>query len=223
MPSPSSNLPSIGLIGGTGPEGRGLAARFARAGHRIVIGSRSPERAQAQAAEMISSLPGAEIRGGSNEDAARSGEIVLLTIPYGGVADTIPPLAPPLRGKIVVSTIAPIEFINGRPTLMEVEAGSAAQVVQDLLPQSIIVSAFQIIDSHQLSGEGPIETDVLVCSDDAEARRAVMTLAREIPGVRAHSAGRLSASQFVEPATGLLITLNRIYKAHTGIRITGLT
>jgi 8-hydroxy-5-deazaflavin:NADPH oxidoreductase len=122
-----------------------------------------------------------------------------------------------------VSAIAPIAFPEGRPVVLRVEAGSAAQEVQQRLPAARIVSAFQTIDAHrlQLLNE-PLDTDVIVCSDDVEARRLVVRVAAELPGVRALSGGRLAASSYVEHVTALLITLNRIYKAHSGIRISGI-
>lgn len=220
MLSPSEGPSTLGIVGGTGPEGKGLAVRFARAGYRILLGSRSLERAEEAVAQMSDGSGAFE--GVTNEGAVTQGDVIFLTLPYAGLAETLPPLAAASAGKIVISTIAPIEYVEGRPRLIDVPAGSAAETVQKLLPKARVVSAFQVIDSHQLLAEGPIETDVLVASDDAEARREVMSLARQIPGVQARSAGRLAASQFIEPYTGVLITLNRIYKAHTGVRITGL-
>jgi NADPH-dependent F420 reductase len=128
-----------------------------------------------------------------------------------------------LRDKIVVSTIAPIEFREGRPVALVVAAGSAAQEVARMLPGSHVVSAFQTVDAHALSDlDHEVDTDVLVSSDDTEARRLVVRLANGIAGVRALSAGRLASSRYVEECTALLITLNRIYKSHSGIRITGI-
>jgi NADPH-dependent F420 reductase len=158
-----------------------------------------------------------------NDEAAGRAEINFLTIPYSGVRTTVPPLAAACTGKIVVSAIAPIEFREGRPAAVEVEAGSVAQEVQELLPGARVVSAFQVVDSHQLGDLAiPLDTDVLVCSDDQEARRAIVQLAGRLPGIRALSAGRLASSRYVEACTGLLITVNRIYKVHSGIRLTGL-
>jgi len=135
----------------------------------------------------------------------------------------LPDLEDSLREKIVVSTIAPIEFRDGRPVVLPVEAGSAAQEVARMLPVSRVVSAFQTVDAHALSDlDHELDTDVLVSSDDTEARRLVVRLANGIVGVRALSAGRLASSRYVEECTALLITLNRIYKSHSGIRITGI-
>lgn len=158
-----------------------------------------------------------------NEEVAGIAEIVIVTIPYGGLRDTLPPLANACRAKIVVSAVAPIEFQDGRPVGLWVEAGSAAQEVQQLLPDARVVSAFQSVDAHQLQDlSSPLNTDVIVCSDDREARRSVVDLAGRLPGIRALSAGRLASSRYVEECTALLITLNRIYKVHSGLRITGV-
>lgn len=213
----------IAFVGGTGPEGRGLAVRFARAGHDIAIGSRSADRARQTAATLRDEAGGARVSGHVNIEAASSSDIVMLTIPYSGVGDTLEGLEGATRGKIVVTTIAPFEFREGRPVALHVEAGSAAQEVQRRLPEARVVSAFQTIDAHQLENlESELDTDVIVCSDDQEARHAVVALAEELPGVRALSGGRLAGSRYVEECTALLITLNRIYKVHSGIRITGI-
>jgi len=220
---PGADRPLLAFIGGTGPEGRGLALRFGQAGYDVIVGSRSPERAESIAHELSLSLPHANVEGRSNDMAAGEGEMAILTIPYAGLKETLPPLEGPLRGKIVVSAIAPVEFPEGRPVALRVEAGSAAQEVQTCLPKSRVVSAFQTVDAHVLGDlSSELDTDVLVCSDDQEARREVIRMAGDLPGVRALSAGRLSASRYLEEVTALLIVLNRIYKAHSGFRITGI-
>jgi 8-hydroxy-5-deazaflavin:NADPH oxidoreductase len=223
MPSPGADRPVLAFVGGTGPEGRGLALRFAKIGYTIVVGSRSAERAEGAAQEIGRAAPEANVEGRSNEMAAAEGDVVFLTIPYAGMRDALPPLAGQLTGKIVISTIAPVEFREGRPVALRVEAGSAAQEVQQLLHDARVVSAFQTVDAHQLADLATApDTDVVVCSDDQEARRAVVKLARELPGIHGLSGGRLAASRYVEEITALLITLNRIYKVHSGIRITGI-
>jgi len=223
MHSPEREISRLAFVGGTGPEGRGLALRLASVGHPVIVGSRSRERAEEAAAELLERLGQGVVSGLPNEEAAARADIVFLTLPHAGVADTLPPLAPATRGKIVVSAVAPVEFQEGRPVALRLEAGSAAQEAQLLLPEARLVSAFQIVDAHRLQDlETPLDTDVIVCSDDVEARREVVRLAGQIPGVRALSGGRLSTSRYVEECTALLITLNRIYKAHSGIRITGI-
>jgi 8-hydroxy-5-deazaflavin:NADPH oxidoreductase len=217
---PSAGKPVLALIGGTGPEGSGLASRFAAVGYRTIIGSRSRERA----AEVAAGLSGAHnrVEGKTNADAAREADIVILTIPYRAIDDTIPMIANLVPGKIVVSAVAPVEFREGRPVALRPEAGSAAQEIAQKLPRSRVVSAFQNVDSHALATAETLDTDIIVTSDDAEARHEVMALVAAFPGARALSGGRLAAARYVEEITALLITLNRIYKAHSGIRITGI-
>lgn len=213
---PSAGKPALAFIGGTGPEGRGLAARFLAAGYRTIIGSRSEERARDAAAQH----PG--VQGMANAEAAAAADIIVITLPFSALADTMPSIAEAAAGKIVVSAVAPIEFRDGRPVAQRPEAGSAAQEIAGLLPRSRVAGAFQNVDSHVLAAGGDLDTDVIVTSDDAEARHEVMDLAAALPGARPLSGGRLAASRYVEEITALLITMNRIYKAHSGIRITGI-
>lgn len=224
MSSPELEIWRIALVGGTGPEGRGLAQRLAIAGHTVVVGSRSSGRAQEIAADLAAACGDqVSISGADNASAVSDADLTVLTIPFSGVKDTLPPLEDSLRSRIVVSTIAPIEFREGRPVVIPVDAGSAAQEVARVLPESRVVSAFQTVDAHALADlKHELDTDVLVSSDDTEARRLVVRLANGIAGVRALSAGRLASSRYVEECTALLITLNRIYKSHSGIRITGV-
>lgn len=223
MSLPTREYGRLGFVGGTGPEGRGLALRFAQAGYPVAIGSRSVPRAHEAVDEIRSALPTADASGGSNDEVASQADLVFLTIPYGAVRDTLPGLTSALGGKVVVSTIAPIEFRDGRPGALRVGAGSAAEEVQSALPESRVVSGFQTVDAYRLQNlDQPLDTDVIVCSDDVEARRSIVQLAGVIPGIRALSGGRLTASRYVEECTALLITLNRIYKAHSGIHFTGI-
>lgn len=223
MPSPLDSRPTLAFIGGTGPEGRGLALRFALAGYTAVIGSRSAERAEGIAREIASGRGAVNVEGRSNEMAASAGDIIFLTVPHRGLRDTLPPLAQQLAEKIVVSAVAPVEFVEGRPVAARLEAGSAAQEVQTLLPNSRVVSAFQTVDAHQLGDPSIVpDSDVIVCSDDVEARRAIVRLVGAIPNLRGLSGGRLAASRYVEEITALLITLNGIYGSHAGVRFTGI-
>jgi 8-hydroxy-5-deazaflavin:NADPH oxidoreductase len=218
-----SSAPRLAFIGGTGPEGRGLALRFTQVGYPVVIGSRSAQRAQQAASEVRALAPNGDVVGESNHDAARLGELIVLTVPYSGIGDLLPQLSGFVRGKIVISAIAPIEFKEGRPVALRPEVGSAAQEVQSLLSESRVVSAFQTVDAARLDNPAEsLDCDVVVCSDDADARHDVMRLANQLPGIRALSGGRLAASRYVEECTALLVTVNRIYKVHTGLRFTGL-
>lgn len=223
MFSAEASPPTLGIIGGTGPEGSGLALRFGKEGFPILIGSRAVDRAEESARELHDVLGNGDIQGMSNADVAELADIVILAIPYGGVSGTLPGLSEAVDGKIVVSAIAPIEFQEGRPVGLRPEAGSAAQEVQGYLPRARVTSAFQTIDAHLLHDvERSLDTDVIVSSDDVEARREIVRLASRLPGVRALSGGRLSTSRYVEECTTLLILMNRIYKTHSGLRITNV-
>jgi NADPH-dependent F420 reductase len=144
-------------------------------------------------------------------------------VPYRGLADVVPEIRDATRGKVVISAVAPLEFVEGRLSPIAVPAGSAAQEIQDTLPEARVVSAFQTIDAHRLQDlDADLDTDIVVCSDDMQARRHVIAMTRGLPGVRAFSGGRLVGSRYVEELTALLITINRIYKVHSGMRLTGI-
>ena len=215
----------LGIIGGTGPEGRGLALRFALAGEKVFIGSRSRERGQQIAQDLGQLVPSAfhSISGGTNEEAASRAELVLITTPYEGQKETLKALRPKLAGKVVVNVIAPLSFERGRALAIHVPEGSAALQAKALLPDSTIVSAFQNMSAEDLLvPDRRVNCDVIVCADDAEARQAVMALAEKIQGVRAVNGGGLANAHYVEELTVLLVSINRNYKIHSSIRITGL-
>jgi NADPH-dependent F420 reductase len=214
----------VAFIGGTGPEGKGLAYRFALAGHEILIGSRSADRA-VEAAREIAARVSTTVRGLENADAARDADVVVLTVPYDAQATTLPALREAIASKIVVSTAVPLSFEGGKPAMLAVPEGSAAEQAsaEGGLPGARVVGAFQNLGAAKLwAGDDPLDQDVLVCSDDAEAKREVMALAEAIRGVRAVDAGPLAASRYVEGVTVLLIGVNKRYKATTGVRIVGI-
>jgi NADPH-dependent F420 reductase len=212
----------IAFIGGTGPEGKGLAYRLALAGHEAMIGSRSVERA-AEAASEIAARVSASVRGVENADAAREADVVVLTVPYDAQAATLPALRDAVTSKIVVSTAVPLSFSGGGPSMLAVPEGSAAEQAQALLPDARVVGAFQNLGAAKLwAGDEPLDQDVLVCGDDAGAKREVMALAEAIRGVRAVDGGPLAASRYVEGITVLLIGVNKRYKATTGVRVVGI-
>jgi NADPH-dependent F420 reductase len=212
----------IGFIGGTGEEGMGLAYRFAKAGHHCTVGSRAIEKAQTAVAELLAKDAGLLLTAATNEDAAASAEIVVVTTPYSAQAATLPPLAPALAGKIVVSTVVPMAFDGGKASLLAVSEGSAAQQEQALLPASTIVAAFQNLSAKKLLKGGPIEADVVVCAGDVDAKQQIMQLATDIEGVRGVDGGALANAQMVEGITVLLVSINRNYKTQAGIRIAGI-
>jgi NADPH-dependent F420 reductase len=211
----------IGFIGGTGEEGMGLAYRFALAGHNCVIGSRSEERATAAVAELKEKNAALPVAGTTNDGVAGA-DVVLITTPYSAQAATLPPLAKALTGRIVISTVVPMAFEAGRASVIAVPEGSAAQQAQALLPGSVVVAAFQNLSARKLLKGGPLEADVVVCADDAEAKRQVMELAEAIEGVRGIDGGALANAQMVEAITVLLVSINRTYKAQASIRIAGI-
>ena len=214
---------TIGFIGGTGPEGKGLAYRFALAGHEIVIGSRRLERAQEAAQEIAAKVAGATVAGVENADAATQAELIVLTVPFSAQADTVPGLRDAIAGKIVVSTAVPMAFEGGKASLLSVAEGSAAEQAQALLPGARVAGAFHNLSAKKLWDGGELaEQDVLVCGDDADAKRDVMALAEQIGGVRAVDGGALAGSRYVEGITVLLVAINRRYKALAGVRIVGV-
>ena len=214
---------NLSFIGGTGPEGKGLAYRFALAGHELVIGSRSRERGEAAALEVAERVPNATVRGADNADTAREGTIVVLTVPFAAQADTLPALREALDGKIVVSTAVPLSFEGGKPAMLSVAEGSAAEQAQALLPGARVVGAFQNLGAAKLwEGDASLEQDVIVCADDADAKREVTALAEQIRGVRVVDGGPLASSRYVEGITALLVNINRRYKTLAGVRIVGV-
>ena len=217
---------TIALIGGTGPEGRGLALRFALAGRDVVIGSRDAARGESIAAELRESLAGrdglGELSGAANADAVAQAEIVVVTVPYEGHAATLSDLAGALAGKIVVDAVVPVRFERG-PRPVEVAAGSATEEAAALLPDSRVAGAFHNLSAEiLLDPDEPVHADVLVTGGDEETKRTVCALAEEIEGVRAVDAGPLRYSRFVEGLTILLIGINIRHRARTHVQVSGL-
>jgi NADPH-dependent F420 reductase len=217
-----ASFQTVGLIGGTGPEGRGLAARFSKAGLDVVIGSRSAERGE-EAAREVAALSGGKVRGATNAGAAASAGIAIITLPYAGQAETLSALTSELAGRIVVSTVSPLKFTRARVELLPTETGSAAEDAQRLLPEARVAGAFHNLSAkHLLDLAHPVDGDVVVCSDDAAALTEVIGLAGLIEGARGISGGPLANTRYVEAMTALLININRIHRVETELRIVGL-
>ncbi len=213
----------IGILGGTGKEGAGLGARWARAGHDVVIGSRDAERARTKAGELREQSGSSRISGESNRDAAALADVVVLALPAVGLDATLPDLRDACRGKVVVSTVVPLTFGGGR-LFTPPAAGSSAEEAQALLgPEARVVAAFHHIAAHELSErEHAIDCDLLVCGGDAADKETVRELGKSL-GVRTVDAGPLTNAGPVEGITALLATINRRYKVkNAGIKITGL-
>lgn len=214
----------LAFVGGTGPEGLGLAVRLAHAGHAVAIGSRSRERGEEGAARVRDVVPSAIATGGENSDVVGDADVVFLTFPYSGQESTLEALAPLLDGKLVCDVVAPLEFEKGIGAVaINVPGKSAAQEAAAQLPNATVVSAFQNMSAEKLMDlPHPIECDVLVCGRDAEAKGIIISLANQIDGVRGVDAGGLSQSRYVEMLTSLLINLNRKHKTQTSLKIVGL-
>ncbi len=212
---------TVAVLGGTGPQGRGLARRFAAAGVRVVLGSRDAARAVATATDLAAAT-GGDVTGADNAGAARAGVVVVVAVPWDGHADLLAGLRQELAGKVVVDCVNPLGFDKQGAFALRVEEGSAAQQAAALLPDSRVVAAFHHVSAVLL--EDPevtdVGTDVMVLGDDREATDLVQALAGVVPGMRGVYAGRLRNAGQVEALTANLISCNRRYKAHAGIRVT---
>ena len=217
---------TIAIIGGTGPEGSGLALRWARAGERVIIGSRNAERAAATASNIAERAGATNISGSDNASACAAAEIVVLTIPFEAHAETLKHLKSSFRpGQILVDATVPLAAsVGGKPTQpLGVWQGSAAQQAAELVPEGVtVVAAFHNVCADCLNQDEPVECDVIVCSDNKEAGKKVRDVARKIPGLRAIDGGKLENARIVEQITALQIGLNIRHKGRAGIRITGL-
>jgi NADPH-dependent F420 reductase len=211
----------IGVIGGTGPAGRGLAARAARAGHEVLIGSRDADRAAAIAEELRGGgdLP---IRGGTNEEAA-SAEFVIAATPWDAVVATVRPLAEPLRGKVVVS-MANALVREGREMVAILPArGSMAAELQAAVPQSKVTAAFHHLPAALMEDpDSGLVADVLVCGDDRAAREQTCAFVDSLDGLRAVEVGSLAQAGPMEAFTAVCVTVNIRHKAHSTVQLTGL-
>jgi NADPH-dependent F420 reductase len=209
---------SIGIIGGTGDQGRGLAYRFATAGLEVLIGSRSAERASEVAREFA--LP--NLRGSDNVSVAKECAIAIIAVPWAGHEATLKGLEPFLRGKIVIDCVNPLGFDEKGAYPLKVAEGSACEQAQALLPESTVVGAFHNVSSVVLLNPevAEIAIDVLVLGDERTATDQVQTLAELLPGVRGIYGGRLRNAGQIEAFTANLISINRRYKAHSSLRIT---
>jgi NADPH-dependent F420 reductase len=212
---------TVAVLGGTGPQGRGLARRFAAAGLTVVIGSRSAERAGDTAAELATAT-GGNVTGADNAQAAAAGDVVVVAVPWDGHGELLAALAPQLAGKVVVDCVNPLGFDKQGAYALQVEEGSAAQQAAALLADSTVVGAFHNVSAVLLDDPDvdKVDTDVLVLGDVREATDLVQALADTIPGVRGIFGGRLRNAHQVEAFTANLISINRRHKAHSGLRVT---
>ena len=213
----------IGFIGGTGPEGRGLALRFALAGEDVLIGSRDPERAQAAADSVREISPSISIDGGLNADVASRSGIVVVAVPYSAQRPTLEALTEELRGKLIINVVAPLTFSKGTACAVRVEAGSAALEAREIVPDAIHTAAFHNVSAQELLiPNRPLDTDIVVFGEDEAAKGKVIELAETIKGARGVDGGGLENARYCEDLTALLLNINRIYKAHSMIKIVGI-
>jgi NADPH-dependent F420 reductase len=217
----------VGVLGGTGPQGRGLAVRLAAAGQRILLGSRDGDRASGAAAQVAERARAAaagevSVQGGGNEDVAGAADLVIVAVPFAGHAATLSALATPLAGKVVVDCVVPMGFDELGAYVLDVAEGSVAQQAAALLPDSSVVGAFHHLSAVLLEdlSKPTLDGDVMVVGDDRAATDTVQALAGRLPGMRGIYAGRLRNARQVEALTVNLVSVNRRYKAHAGIRVT---
>jgi NADPH-dependent F420 reductase len=218
----------IAVMGGTGPQGKGLGYRFARHGHSVVIGSRSAEKAVPVAEEVSARLEGVTgagtVTGAANADACADADVVLLAVPYDGHDELVASL--PLAGKTVISCVNPLAFDKrgayGR--VIDGGEGSAAESAQRIAPESEVVGAFHHVSAVNLWGDDEFldHEDILVVGDSVEAKAVAIELARTVTGRDGIDAGKLRLARQLEPLTAVLISINRKYKTQSGIRISGL-
>lgn len=217
----------IPIVGGTGALGAGLALRWAMAGRAIAIGSRSAERAEEAAAKLSQAVPGAEIEGLVNEEAAKRAEVVFLTVPFRAQSENLNNLREALRpGQILVDCTVPLAAaVSGKATRsLGVWQGSAAQQAQEMVPDGVtVVAALHTVGAPSLGDpDASLDEDVLVCGDRKADKARVARLIELIPGLRAVNAGPLEMARIVEQLTPLLISVNVRYKTHAGIQLTDL-
>lgn len=212
----------LAFLGGTGPEGRGLALRFALAGENVFIGSRSTERG-IQAAQSLKTIAKMDADGGTNEQAAKMGDVIFAAMPYGGQRATLESVKGSLHGKILINVVAPLSFNRGKISTIKIEEGSAAVQAQETVPEAKVVGAFHNISAEDLLIPAKnIDSDVIVCADDEVSKSYVMNLSEKIESIRGIDGGALENSRYVEDLTALLLNINKVYKAHSSVRITGL-
>ncbi|MFI9585649.1 NADPH-dependent F420 reductase [Streptomyces sp. NPDC052236] len=207
----------VGVLGGTGPQGKGLAYRLARAGQKVIIGSRAADRAEKAAAEL-----GLSIEGADNAECARRSDVVIVAVPWEGHGETLETLQKELAGKLVVDCVNPLGFDKKGAYALKPEEGSAAEQAAALLPDSRVTAAFHHLSAVLLQDPAveEIDTDVMVLGESRADTDIVQALAGRIPGMRGIFAGRLRNAHQVESLVANLISVNRRYKAHAGLRVT---
>ena len=214
----------IAIFGGTGDLGRGLAINFAAAGHEVIVGSRSQERADQAAETLREALPSGTFTPLDNVAAAAAGDLAVLSIPWEGIEATIPPMADALAGKVVVSVVNALRF-GKSGAIAEQDAlpfASCGHQIQELAPEAKVVVAYNNLPAAGLQAQHHLDADVLVCGKSREAREAVIELTSAIPGTRALDAGPLANALIIEGMTAIIINLNKRYGGEASLSISGL-
>jgi len=218
---------TVGIVGGTGDLGAGLARRLTRAGFRVVIGSRHESQAQA-AAETVKAM-GSEagwrtlqVSGASNLDAATAADIIFVTVPFSAHSATLEGIIDAVQDKVVVDVTVPL--VPPKVARVQLpEGGSAGQIAQSILGDNVrVVSALQNVAAAHLNGDEPIDCDVLVTGNNRDARQWVIDILAAID-VRGFHAGMINNAAAAEALTSVLININKQYKTHAGIRLTGIS
>ncbi|OLD78556.1 NADPH-dependent F420 reductase [Candidatus Bathyarchaeota archaeon] len=220
----------MAVLGGAGEEGFGLALRWAMAGHQVIVGSRSPDRA-AEAAKTIAQTARRPVRasGSSNESAVSQADVIVVTVPFTALLETLKTVKPSFKpGQVLVNVSVPLETaVGGRATrTVGVWAGSAGELAASVVPKTVsVVTAFNNVSAELLRDPSkPVDCDILVCSNDDNAKKIVLDLVKSIGGARGFDAGALENSRTVEQITALLVSLNIRYKVKSaGLRITGIS
>lgn len=207
----------VAVVGGTGSEGRGVAARLARAGVRVTIGSREEHRAIETAAALREKHGGSEVDGSSNGEAIAAADIVFLAVPFAHAEELITTHRERFRsGALLIDVTVPVVFEGGRPRFVEPPAGSAAEQIRRVLPEHVrLACAFKTLPARLLEHvETPLDCDDLICGDSRESREAAMQVVERIAGLRPVDAGPLETARILERMTLLAIRLNKRYKTH---------
>lgn len=216
---------TIAVLGGTGPQGKGLAYRFAKHGHSVIIGSRDEARGEETVAEIQGRLDGAaDVTAATNAAAADRANVVVIAVPYKGHAALIGEIEPSLRGKVVIDCVNPLAFDQKGPHSLDVEDRSAAEECQRLAPEALVTGAFHLVSAINLWSEDEYldHEDILVCGDSKDAKAIVTHLASTVSGRLGVDVGTLRMARYIEPLTAMIISINKKYKVHAGITISGL-
>ena len=215
---------TIAVLGGTGPQGKGLAYRFARNGHRVILGSRNPDSARETADEIAARIDGdSEVTVATNTEAARAADVIVVAVPYAAHAPLIEELAPLIDGKVVIDCVNPLAFDKEGPHSLDIEDRSAAEEAQRLAPGALVTGAFHLVSAVNLWSDEEFldHEDILVFGSDADAKAVTLELAKAVSGRPGVDIGPLRMARYVEPLTAMIISINKKYKVRAGVKISG--